>query len=131
MNRQLILITTLAALVAIGSAGFQLTFSEEFNSQYKLNSALWNSFYHYAPSTINGELQYYSPDSFTFGPSYLRIIGERRNMNGFNYTSGLITTKDRWSQTFGYFEMRARFPTGKGLWPAFWLLPQNAAGGTL
>lgn len=43
------------------------------------------------------------------------------------YSSGLITTKCSFQQTYGYFEMRARWTGGKGVWPAFWLLP--AGGG--
>ena len=39
------------------------------------------------------------------------------------YASGLLTTAKSFSQTFGYFEIRAKLPRGRGLWPAFWLAP--------
>jgi beta-glucanase (GH16 family) len=38
------------------------------------------------------------------------------------FTSGVITTVGSFRQTYGYFEIRAKVPRGKGLWPAFWLL---------
>ena len=41
------------------------------------------------------------------------------------YSSGRITTLGRFSQMYGYFEIRARFDPGRGLWPAFWLLPSG------
>lgn len=51
--------------------------------------------------------------------------GVKSAIGGFGYTSGLINTRDTFSQKYGYFEMRAALPAGKGLWPAFWLLPQG------
>ncbi len=51
--------------------------------------------------------------------------GLARELHGFRFTSGLISTQPSFAQTYGYFEMRAKLPAGKGIWPAFWLLPTD------
>lgn len=96
--------------------------------------------------TNNGELQVYSDrlfagtgttslkiDPFRLVDGKLEIVAEplkedlRQFTWGRSYTSGLLTTKASFSQTYGLFEIRAKMPKGKGLWPAFWLLPVNRA----
>jgi beta-glucanase (GH16 family) len=42
-----------------------------------------------------------------------------------SFTSGMVSTKNKFAQTYGRFEMRAKFPPGVGFQPAFWLVPQN------
>jgi beta-glucanase (GH16 family) len=39
-----------------------------------------------------------------------------------NYTSARINTQNHFTQKYGRFEARIKLPTGKGIWPAFWLL---------
>jgi beta-glucanase (GH16 family) len=41
------------------------------------------------------------------------------------YISGILTTQSRFSQKYGYFEMRAKIPVGVGVWPAFWMLADD------
>ncbi|HPH86433.1 MAG TPA: glycoside hydrolase family 16 protein, partial [Ferruginibacter sp.] len=41
-----------------------------------------------------------------------------------------IITRDKKSFKFGRIDIRAKLPKGKGIWPAFWMMPQeNKYGG--
>ncbi len=39
-----------------------------------------------------------------------------------NYTSGKITTMDKFWQKYGYFEASISVPRSENLWPAYWML---------
>ncbi|MBR0903924.1 Ig-like domain-containing protein [Bradyrhizobium liaoningense] len=42
------------------------------------------------------------------------------------FSSGMISTQNSFTQTYGYFEMTATLPSTSGAWPAFWMLPSTA-----
>lgn len=49
----------------------------------------------------------------------------KSQLYGYDYTSGLLTTEKTFSQTYGYFEIRAEMPASTGMFPAFWLLRED------
>jgi beta-glucanase (GH16 family) len=82
------------------------------------------------PGWGNNELQWYLPDSAALSGGTLRITARRESRNGKDYTSARINTRDRFAFRYGRIEARIKLPKGQGLWPAFWLLPQdNTYGG--
>ena len=60
---------------------------------------------------------------FTIENSILRIEARQENVR---WRSGLLSAVDPngngFTQQYGYFECRAKFPQGPGTWPAFWLM---------
>ncbi|HWW00765.1 MAG TPA: glycoside hydrolase family 16 protein [Candidatus Acidoferrum sp.] len=106
--------------------GWKLTFSDEFKGG-SLDTNKWN------PNDPlgrerNHELQAYVNDAFEVQGGMLRVKAEKREglYDGKQraYTSGMMTTHGKFSQQYGRFEIRCRVPKGKGMWPAFWLLPE-------
>jgi beta-glucanase (GH16 family) len=106
------------------------TFADEFSGS-AVDASKWQSKYRFN-AVINDEKQAYVADAFRFEGGNLRVMAEKRAATyagkAMQYTSGVLISADRFSQKFGYFEMKAKLPKGKGLWPAFWLQPQNDDG---
>ena len=67
---------------------------------------------------------------FTLDNGILKI--EMRRDGEGTWRSGLLAGVDRkgkgFSQQYGYFEARAKFPPGEGVWPAFWLVGVGRLG---
>ena len=118
------------------SPGDELTlvWSDEFNGP-ALDPATWffetgDGSAYGLPGWGNNELQYYLPDNAQLEGGVLRIEAREEAIGSRNYTSARINTRDRFAFRYGRIEARMRLPGGQGLWPAFWLLPQdNAYGG--
>jgi beta-glucanase (GH16 family) len=82
------------------------------------------------PGWGNNELQWYLPNSAQLENGNLVITAREEVSNGKNYTSARLNTRDRFAFRFGRIEARIRLPGGQGIWPAFWLLPQDDVYGT-
>jgi hypothetical protein len=132
-------------------SGWHLVFNEEFRhglDRFRQDGSAphgrWQTWFYFGDRTLNknGERQYYMDpeyggscqralgvDPFRIERGVLHIVGQRTDpavrpcIWGYEYTSGLITTEPSFSQTYGRFVARMKMPHGKGLWPAFWLLP--------
>ncbi|MDH3265496.1 MAG: glycoside hydrolase family 16 protein, partial [Gammaproteobacteria bacterium] len=81
------------------------------------------------PSWGNNELQYYLPDNVQLDNGVLQITARRESADGYNFTSGRINTQDRFAFKYGRIEASIKFPSGQGLWPAFWMLSQDSPYG--
>jgi beta-glucanase (GH16 family) len=71
-------------------------------------------------------------DPFSLSPEGLSITAVRVNETQRRrvdrpYLSGMICTEWTFKQRFGYFEISANLPEGKGLWPAFWLVSDGTS----
>lgn len=109
-----------------GDRGVWRTTFRDGNGQdpFDLRTLRWNK---ELQLYVDAEFAGLGLDPFALRDGVLEISATRAPkagaLGGFGYVSGLITTQPSFSQTYGYFEMRARLPRGKGVWPAFWLLP--------
>jgi beta-glucanase (GH16 family) len=121
-------------LPVTGTSGLELVWSDEFNAE-KLDPEVWlfergDGSQYGISGWGNNELQYYLEDSAQLENGLLVITARRQSVGGMQYTSARINTRDRFAFRYGRIEASIRLPGGQGIWPAFWMLPQdNAYGG--
>lgn len=122
-----------------------LIWHDEFNGP-QLDMSVWNYDTGYYlnddPGTWgwgNNELQWYSDSERNVflqdGKLHLKAIEEPKSFpqdpNRYApYSSGKITTKNKFTFKYGRIDFRAKLPRGNGLWPALWLLPNDDVYGT-
>lgn len=80
----------------------------------------------------NNELEYYTSRSENARIENDRLIIEvhKENYRNCSYTSARLKTFRKGDWTYGRFEVRAKLPKGKGIWPAIWLLPTDNVYGS-
>jgi beta-glucanase (GH16 family) len=123
------------------SREWKLVWSDEFEGR-EIDRTKWdrdvgNGFFNYDANVWiggwgNGELQYYTrePENAFVADGLLHIRALKQSLHGCGYTSAKLKSRNRdgselFAKKYGKFEFRAKLPTGQGVWPALWMLPQD------
>ena len=137
------LLIALALTSAAGASEWKLVWSDEFDKPGLPDPAKWT----YEVGFIrNRELQYYTKarkenvrvengmlviesrkERFE-NPNYQPDSRSRRwnvSRQYADYTSASVTTSGKAAWCYGRIEVRAKLPTGRGTWPAIWMLGTN------
>ena len=80
----------------------------------------------------NNELQYYTAnrkENARIRDGKLIIEAHHEKMGSKEYSSSRMVSKHKGDWTYGKVEVRAQLPTGRGVWPAIWMLPTDWAYG--
>ena len=105
---------------------WQVVFEDEFDGS-ALDASKWNiQTGDGCPDLCgwgNNELQIYSADNISVADGMLSLTG-RQEADG-SYTSARVNTNGKFDFTYGRVEVRARIPSGRGTWPAIWMLHSN------
>lgn len=110
-------------------AGFSLLWEDEFTTA-SLDTNNWSyMFGNGADYGIvnwgNNEAQWYKRENATIRDGKLVITAAREQVGGYQYTSARIRTAGKISTTYGRIEARMSLPEVDGMWPAFWMLPED------
>ncbi len=123
--------------------GWVLAFSDEFDG-LALDPAKWTS-YKDCWGGNNKERQCYTgrPSNISVHDGALDLTARFEEVTGPSlpldqrkpgvvtptatkpFTSGKVSTLGKFGFTYGRVEVRAKLPTGQGVWPAIWLLPEK------
>ena len=107
-----------------------LVWSDEFD-QATLNTADWN-YDTGAGGYGNNELENYTnrPQNVSLSNGKLIITALAESYQTENYTSGKIDTYGKQHFTYGRMEAKIKLPKTQGLWPAFWMMPEDSYYGS-
>jgi beta-glucanase (GH16 family) len=119
------------------TTGRLITFFDDFNGD-ELDESVWEHMIGTGSQYGlgywgNNEKQFYKSENSIVENGELKIqlrkeqtVADNGTGTIMEYTSSRIRTKGSFYQTYGRFEARIKFDVADdGLWPAFWMLPEN------
>jgi beta-glucanase (GH16 family) len=106
------------------SGQWALVWADEFDAPGNPDPARWT---HDIGYIANQEAQYYTSrsENVRVEDGLLVIEARKEPWMGYAYTSARLKTQGLAQFLYGRVEFRARLPTGRGTWPALWMLGSN------
>jgi len=104
---------------------WKLTWSDEFDYAGLPDNSKWD---YMEGMAFNNECQYYTKgreQNARVENGYLVIEAIFEEFEGAKYTSARVMTKEKKEFLYGRIEVKAKLPTGVGMWPAIWMLGSN------
>ncbi|MBR1824426.1 MAG: glycoside hydrolase family 16 protein, partial [Ruminococcus sp.] len=129
--------------VEIPDSGYSLVWSDEFDGNevdmtkwsYELgNWKLDENGNYITGGWGNNEQEFYTDKNAAVSDGVLTIAARKENytdevQGSYEYTSSRLSTQHKFSTCGGRIEVRARCDSGKSLWPAIWMLPEDSVYG--
>jgi len=115
----------------IGAPSTRPTFADEFDGA-QIDARKWRfDTSRNAQGWYNHERQYYGPDNARVAQGALVIEARHETLSkaraadwgGQAYTSAKLVSRQAFA--YGFYEVRAQLPCGRGTWPAIWMLPSS------
>ena len=109
----------------LSTSDWQLVWSDEFDYTGLPDASKWG-YDAGGHGWGNKELQFYTKqrkENARVENGHLVIEARREDWEGRHYTSARLITKGKGDWTYGRVEVSAKLPSGRGTWPAIWMLP--------
>ena len=123
--------------------GYTLVWSDEFDGN-EVDSSKWSyelgnwkldeNGNYVTGGWGNNEQEFYTDKNASVKDGVLTIAARKESyvdevQGSYDYTSSRLSTQHKFSTCGGRIEVRARCDSGKSLWPAIWMLPEDSVYG--
>ncbi|MCT2537847.1 carbohydrate binding domain-containing protein [Aquibacillus koreensis] len=121
-------ISSVSAVENDSSEDWNLVWSDEFDGS-EINMDNWS---YDVPTNgrWNGEIQSYTENNAFIEDGSLILEAREEDITEtdgqtYNYSSAKLITQGKQKWTYGKVEVKAKMPTGQGIWPAIWMMPED------
>ncbi len=113
------------AVQRYAAADWRPIWGDEFDRPGAPDPAKWD----YERGRVrNREAQFYTTDrreNARVEGGQLIITARKEPWSGADYTAASVISRGKFSFCYGRIEIRAKLPTGRGTWPALWMLGES------